>query len=109
MNLHNSLKWGAAALAATVPSVLHASEAEIRIPDLRAITFLDGALSGMTILMIGLAVCGVGMIYGWMQYLQTRKLPVHQSMAAVSQIIWETCKTYLFQQGKFLAMLWILI
>ena len=109
MNLHNSLKWGAAALAAAVPSVLHASEADIRIPNLKGITFLDGSLSGTTILMIGLAVCAAGMIYGWMQYIQTRNLPVHRSMAAVSQIIWETCKTYLFQQGKFLAMLWILI
>jgi K(+)-stimulated pyrophosphate-energized sodium pump len=109
MNVHNSLKWGAAALAATVPSALRASEADIRIPDLRAITFFDGSLGGVTILMIGLAVCALGMIYGWMQYIQTRNLPVHSSMAAVSQIIWETCKTYLFQQGKFLAMLWILI
>src|SRR6185436_14135285 len=48
-------------------------------------------------------------VYGWMQFIQTRNLPVHRSMAAVSQIIWETCKTYLFQQGKFLALLWILI
>ncbi len=109
MNLHPSLKWGAAALAAAVPNVLRASEAEIRIPDLRAITFFDGALSGTAILMIGLVVCALGTIYGWMQYIQTRNLPVHSSMAAVSQIIWETCKTYLFQQGKFLAMLWILI
>jgi K(+)-stimulated pyrophosphate-energized sodium pump len=109
MKLHNSLKWGAAALTVTIPSVLRASEADIRIPDLRTITFLDGSLGGMTILMIGLGVCVVGMIYGWIQYIQTRNLPVHSSMAAVSQIIWETCKTYLFQQGKFLAMLWVLI
>ncbi|MES1194760.1 MAG: hypothetical protein ABUL65_02625, partial [Opitutus sp.] len=59
--------------------------------------------------MIGLAVCVVATIYGWMQYLQTKNLQVHSSMAAVSQIIWETCKTYLFQQGKFLAVLWVLI
>ena len=59
--------------------------------------------------MIGLVVCALGVVYGWMQYIQTRNLPVHSSMAAVSQIIWETCKTYLFQQGKFLAMLWVLI
>jgi K(+)-stimulated pyrophosphate-energized sodium pump len=98
----------AAALAASaVPA--RASEANIRIPDLNSVTFFDGALSGNAVLMIGLAVCVVATIYGWMQYLQTKSLPVHSSMGAVSQIIWETCKTYLFQQGKFLAALWVLI
>src|SRR5688572_26283034 len=110
MNLQPTLKWGAtASLSVVFPNLVHASEADIRIPDLRAITFFDGSLSGTAILMIGLVVCALGMIYGWMQYIQTRNLPVHQSMAGVSQIIWETCKTYLFQQGKFLAMLWVLI
>jgi K(+)-stimulated pyrophosphate-energized sodium pump len=109
MNVRPSAKWSAAALAASIPSLVRASEADIQIPDLRQVTFFDGSLSGMNVLMIGLAVCVVGMIYGWMQYIQTRNLPVHSSMAAVSQIIWETCKTYLFQQGKFLAALWVLI
>jgi K(+)-stimulated pyrophosphate-energized sodium pump len=109
MKLRHSLSWGAAAFAVSLPSVLRASEADIRIPDLTQVTFFDGALSGMNVLMIGLAVCVLGTIYGWMQYIQTRNLPVHSSMAAVSQVIWETCKTYLFQQGKFLALLWILI
>jgi K(+)-stimulated pyrophosphate-energized sodium pump len=99
----------ATALAASFPSLLRAGEADIHIPDLGTVSFFDGALSGMSVLMIGLVVCVVGMIYGWMQYIQTRNLPVHSTMAAVSQIIWETCKTYLFQQGKFLALLWILI
>jgi K(+)-stimulated pyrophosphate-energized sodium pump len=109
MNLRNSLQWGAAALAATVPSVLRASEADIRIPDLTQVMFFGDSLSGRAILMIGLVVCTLGTLYGWMQYIQTRNLPVHSSMSAVSQVIWETCKTYLFQQGKFLAALWILI
>jgi K(+)-stimulated pyrophosphate-energized sodium pump len=104
-----SLKRSAAALAAFAPLAARASEADIKIPDLRAITFFGGSVSGTAILMIGLVVCALGTIYGWMQYVQTRKLPVHASMAAVSQIIWETCKTYLWQQGKFLALLWILI
>ncbi len=103
------LKWAAAAWAAGLGARLQASEADIRIPDLRAITFFDGSLSGMAILMIGLVVCALGIVYGWMQYIQTRNLAVHRSMAAVSQIIWETCKTYLFQQGRFLTMLWLLI
>jgi K(+)-stimulated pyrophosphate-energized sodium pump len=98
----------AAALAAfTVPAF--ASESDIHIPDLKSVNFFDGALSGNAILMIGLAVCALGVVYGWLQYVQTKNLQVHKSMADVSQIIWETCKTYLFQQGKFLAVLWVLI
>jgi K(+)-stimulated pyrophosphate-energized sodium pump len=104
-----SLKWSAAALVAVAPSALRASEADIKIPDLTQVSFFNGALSGMNVLMIGLVVCVLGILYGWLQYIQTRNLQVHRSMAAVSQVIWETCKTYLFQQGKFLAMLWILI
>jgi K(+)-stimulated pyrophosphate-energized sodium pump len=99
----------AAAAVAALPTALRASEADIKIPDLAKVTFFGGSLTGMTVLMLGLVVCVLGMIYGWMQYVQTKNLPVHKSMSDVSQIIWETCKTYLFQQGKFLAVLWILI
>ena len=106
-------KLRAAAMAAcAVPfmsPVLSASEADIHIPDLTKVTFFGGSLTGMSVLMIGLVVCVLGVAYGWLQYIQTKNLPVHASMAAVSQIIWETCKTYLWQQGKFLAVLWLLI
>jgi len=70
---------------------------------------MGGALSGSAVLLAGLAVCVVGMLFGWMQYVQTRNLPVHGSMSDVSNVIWETCKTYLWQQGKFLVVLWALI
>jgi K(+)-stimulated pyrophosphate-energized sodium pump len=104
---------GATTLAALVallaPATARASEANIKIPDLGTVSFLGGALSGTAVLMIGLVVCVAGVLYGWLQYVQTKNLPVHASMSAVSQIIWETCKTYLWQQGKFLALLWILI
>ncbi len=69
----------------------------------------NGGLSGHAILYFGLAICAVGAAFGLWQYKQTRDLPVHKSMGDVSTIIWETCKTYLWHQGKFLAMLWILI
>ncbi|HEY4248390.1 MAG TPA: sodium-translocating pyrophosphatase [Lacunisphaera sp.] len=98
----------ATALVASVTPAF-ASEADIHIPDIKSVLFLDGSLTGHAVLMIGLVVCALGVLYGWMQYIQTRNLPVHSSMGTVSQIIWETCKTYLFQQGKFLAVLWILI
>jgi K(+)-stimulated pyrophosphate-energized sodium pump len=86
-----------------------AGEADIKLPDLTAISFLGGALSGIMILNVGLVVCLIGMIFGVLQYLQTKNLPAHKAMLDVSQTIWETCKTYLFQQGKFLVALWILI
>ena len=92
-----------------LPSAVRASEADITIPDLSQVSFFNGALSGTNVLMVGLVVCALGVVYGWLQYIQTKKLPVHATMGAVSQIIWETCKTYLFQQGKFLAVLWVLI
>jgi K(+)-stimulated pyrophosphate-energized sodium pump len=98
-----------AVFAGFAAPALHASEADIKIPPLNTVSFFNGALSGQTVLMIGLAVCVVGLLFGWMQYVQTRNLPVHGSMGGVSQVIWETCKTYLMQQGKFLAALWVLI
>jgi len=86
-----------------------AGEADIKIPDLTQISFMGGSLGGLTILNIGLLICAIGMIFGWFQYTQTKNLPSHQAMLDVSDTIWETCKTYLFQQGKFLAGLWVLI
>src|SRR5450759_2016947 len=86
-----------------------AGEADIKLPDLTNITFPGGALKGITILNVGLFICVIGMIFGLIQYVQTKNLPSHQSMLDVSKTIWETCKTYLFQQGKFLVGLWILI
>src|SRR5688500_972743 len=87
------------------------SEADIKIPDLQMVNFdvQGNSVSGMLLLYIGLAVCVLGILFGWMQYIQTKAMDVHASMRAVSEIIWETCKTYLFQQGKFLAILWVLI
>ncbi len=96
-------------LSLLVPSLAHASEADIRIPDLTAVRFFDGALSGATLLTIGLAVCLAGVAYGWLQYVQIKRLPVHPAMSTVAQLIWETCKTYLFQQGRFLTILWVLV
>src|ERR1017187_5569113 len=89
---------------------LRASEAKINIPELNAVTF-DGlhGLSGHTLMYFGILMCAIGAGFGLVQYWQTKSLPVHKTMADVSQTIWETCKTYLFQQGKFLAILWLLI
>jgi len=92
-------------------SSVFASEAEIKIPPLNEVSFtiFGTAVSGIHLMWGGLLICFIGMIFGWIQYQQTKSLPVHDSMAKVSNSIWETCKTYLFTQGKFLAILWILI
>src|ERR1035438_4846069 len=108
----SKLRWSSIALAvASVPAVsLRASEADIKIPDLTQVRFDGlGGLSGISLMYIGIALCFVGAVFGLIQYTQTKALPVHESMAKVSNSIWETCKTYLFTQGKFLAILWLLI
>src|SRR5882757_3489563 len=88
----------------------HAGENDIIVPDLTEVKFEGlGGVSGATLMYIGLVICLIGAIFGVVQYRQTKSLPVHDSMARVSNTIWETCKTYLFTQGKFLAILWVLI
>jgi K(+)-stimulated pyrophosphate-energized sodium pump len=87
-----------------------ASEADIKIPDLTQVKFAGLAgISGVTLMYIGIAICAIGAVFGLVQYQQTKALPVHSCMGSVSNSIWETCKTYLFTQGKFLAILWVLI
>src|ERR1022692_2985091 len=87
-----------------------AGEASINIPDLTQVTFAGlGGVSGVTLMYLGLVICLFGAAFGLVQYRQTKLLPVHQSMSEVSNMIWETCKTYLFQQGRFLLILWLLI
>ncbi len=86
-----------------------AGDADINLPSLTEVSFGNGTLTARTILYLGLVVCAIGAAFGFLEYVRTRALPVHKSMRAVSEIIWETCKTYLWQQGKFLLALWILI
>ena len=89
---------------------VYASESDIVIPDLTTVHFSGlGGVSGVHLMYLGILICLVGAAFGLVQYKQTKALPVHESMAKVSNTIWETCKTYLFTQGKFLAILWLLI
>ena len=88
---------------------VRAGDADIKLPPLQEVSFLNGKLGGLDILYFGLVVCLAGGLIGHWQYTRIRDLPVHKTMRHVSEIIWETCKTYLLQQGKFLAALWGLI
>ena len=105
--------WTIAVIAtgALTATTTFASEADIPLPDLTQVSFntLGMTLAGTTLLHLGLVVCLFGLGFGLLQYSQVKALPVHPKMKAVSDTIWETCKTYLFQQGKFLAVLWVLI
>jgi K(+)-stimulated pyrophosphate-energized sodium pump len=82
-------------------------EANLELPPLDQSTFMG--IGGRTLLMGGLGVCALGLLFGLITYTRLRNLPVHKSMAEVSHIIWETCKTYLLTQGKFLLILEIFI
>src|SRR5499425_287925 len=85
-----------------------ASEVELQLPDLSKVTFLGGT-NGRSLLMWGLLVCLFGFGFGLYQFAQLRKLPVHKAMLEISELIYETCKTYLITQGKFILALWVLI
>ena len=86
------------------------SEANINIPELGSVRFPGmGNLNGTTLMILGIVICAIGALFGLVQYFQTKSLPVHECMAKVSHSIYETCKTYLFTQGKLLAILWLLI
>jgi K(+)-stimulated pyrophosphate-energized sodium pump len=84
-----------------------ASEAELVIPDLAKESFLG--MSGHNLLLAGLVICVLGIAFSLVQFSQIKNLPVHRSMLEISELIYETCKTYLIQQGKFLAILWAFI
>jgi K(+)-stimulated pyrophosphate-energized sodium pump len=83
------------------------SEAELVIPDLGAVSFLG--VSGRTLLFGGIGVCLLGLVFGLVIYRQLQALPVHRSMREISELIYETCKTYLLTQGKFILLLWAFI
>jgi K(+)-stimulated pyrophosphate-energized sodium pump len=87
-------------------------EAHLILPDLSQGVFL-GALglgvNGRTLLISGLLICALGLLFGLITYMRLRDLPVHQSMRDVSELIWETCKTYLWTQGRFILILELFI
>src|SRR5208282_4036246 len=84
-------------------------EASLKLPNLRDVLFLGGRIDGHSLLLWGLLFCVLGLVFGLTIYMQLKNLPVHQAMREISELIWETCKTYLINQGKFLFVLWIFI
>ncbi len=82
-------------------------EANLVVPDLGSVSFLG--MPGSTLLMLGLIVCAAGLLFGLVIYNQLKKMPVHKSMLEISELIYETCKTYLITQGKFILILEVFI
>ncbi len=89
------------------PSIARASEADLVLPDLRTQEFFG--INGHSLLTLGLAIAALGIVFGLVIYTQLKKLPVHRSMLEVSDLIYETCKTYLLTQGRFILILWVCI
>src|SRR6184192_3755344 len=82
-------------------------EAALKLPDLSGVDFLG--INGHRLLTGGLVVCLLGLGFGLAIYIQLKNLPVHRAMREISELIYETCKTYLITQGKFILLLWVFI
>src|SRR3989442_2524670 len=95
---------------AAPPPAQHAAggEAALILPDLNQATFFGG-IGGRALLLWGLVICALGLLFGLAQYMQLKNLPVHRAMREISELIYETCKTYLLTQGRFLLILWVFI
>jgi K(+)-stimulated pyrophosphate-energized sodium pump len=112
--LKRQYKIVAAVLGLLLPTFANAQaehtgggEASLILPDLRSVSFLG--VSGYNLLAIGLLFCAGGLLFGLVIYNQLKNLPVHRSMREISELIYETCKTYLVTQGKFILLLWAFI
>ena len=94
----------AAVVAAIAPALAHASEASLILPDLNSVKFV-GFGGGTLLAVLGLIICSAGMVFGIVQFQALSKLPVHRSMKEISELIYETCKTYLVTQVRFIGIL----
>ncbi|HVF89768.1 MAG TPA: sodium-translocating pyrophosphatase [Blastocatellia bacterium] len=94
-----------AALAQSRQATTHEAggEANLRLPDLSRVDFMG--IDGHTLLLMGLVICFLGLLFGLLIYQNLKKLPVHGSMREISELIYETCKTYLVTQGRFILIL----
>lgn len=115
MQVCKSLRQGLALVAVCsslfIPSLAFASEADLQIPaqmsDAGQVSFFG--MSGHALLLAGMFIPVLGLLFGLMIYAQLKRMPAHRTMLEVSELIYETCKTYLFTQGKFLMGLWALM
>ena len=95
------------AQASAAPAQHGGGEASLKIPDLAQVHV--AGVGGRTLLTVGLGVCVLGLVFGLVIFNQLKNLPVHASMREISELIYETCKTYLITQGKFILLLEVFI
>ena len=98
---------GAAAAYAQAPGEAPGGEANLKLPDLSSVNFLG--IDGHKLLLFGILFCIFGLVFGLVIYTRLKNLPVHRAMREISELIYETCKTYLVTQGKFLLLLELFI
>ncbi len=101
------LLLGAAAAYAQAPGEAPGGEANLKLPDLSSVNFLG--IDGHKLLLFGILFCIFGLVFGLVIYTRLKNLPVHRAMREISELIYETCKTYLVTQGKFLMLLELFI
>ena len=97
------LGWSATGWATPVQGGAEGGEASIVLPNLHSVSFFG--IDGWTLLLFGLLFCLAGLWFALAILGQLKRLPVHKSMSEVSELIWQTCKTYLFTQGRFILIL----
>jgi len=102
-----ALSFLSAAGLLAAPADEPGGEASLRLPDLSSVSFLG--VDGHKLLLFGILICIFGLLFGMTIFTRLKNLPVHRSMREISELIYETCKTYLVTQGKFLLLLWIFI
>ncbi|MGQ0763203.1 MAG: sodium-translocating pyrophosphatase [Acidobacteriota bacterium] len=106
-----SVLFAIVAFSVAAPSAFAQShgggEAALKLPDLSSVSFRG--IDGHRLLLIGIVFCFLGLLFGLWIYIQLKNLPVHRSMREISELIYETCKTYLITQGKFIMLLWVFI
>src|SRR5258706_4187971 len=95
--------WAGDVAETAAPAHHGGGEANLVVPDLGSVSFLG--MPGSTLLSFGIAVCALGMVFGLIIYMQLKNAPVHKSMLEISELIYETCKTYLITQMKFILIL----
>jgi K(+)-stimulated pyrophosphate-energized sodium pump len=91
--------------APATPAPETTGEANLKLPDMKSVSFMNDSITGYKLLSIGLIFCGLGLLFGLIIYMQLKNAPVHRAMKEISELIYETCKTYLVTQGKFILIL----
>ena len=112
--MENVLRRAAICVAAAIATLAFAlptyaqshqgGEANLELPDLTQVTFLNG-INGHNLLLFGIVICVLGLGFGLAIYMNLQRLPVHRAMREISELIYATCKTYLTTQGKFILIL----